>query len=56
MMGVVSAITAWVGGAGLLQGKLSSLVFATSSYAQVKQQELGIQHKPDNSQQKNPYK
>lgn len=52
MMGVVFASTDWVGSSRLLQGKLSSLAFATSSYAQVKQQELGIQSKPDNSQEK----
>lgn len=52
MMGVVFAITDWVGSPGLLQEKLSSLAFPTSSYAQVKQQELGIQNKPDKSQLK----
>lgn len=50
--GVVFAITDWVGSPRLLQGKLSSLAFPTSSYAQVKQQELGIQSKPDKSQKK----
>ncbi|KAL9836041.1 uncharacterized protein GJ701_011928 [Geothlypis trichas] len=33
-MGVVFAITDWVGSPGLLQEKLSSLAFPTSSYAQ----------------------